>query len=254
MTIALRVAGDLGRSTGILPVGVARGTSLGRTSTGEERMCLRWISQREDEAEKPSGPGNRPTRHGQDARGANKFISIRLTVLLAYCNTVLMEPDRYSLRDLAERVNAWCEKHGIEPAVGQAGEAVTERNVRYYRMVGLLDAPSSGLAGYGEKHFLQVVGVRLLQSQGLPLRRIRELLFGRSIAELRELQRRALAESRRAPNWRNAVPRADELWRMIPLSDDFMIVSRRGQELSARQRAAVLVALHPSHRPSHSPL
>ena len=165
-----------------------------------------------------------------------------------------MDNDRFSLRELAERVNAWCQEHGIEPAVGQAGETVTERNARYYRTVGLLDAPVSGLDGYGEKHFLQLTGVRLLQAQGLPLRRIRELLFGRSVAELRELQRRALAESRRAPDWRTTAARADELWRMIPLSDDFMIVSRRGRELSPRQRAAVVEALHPAHRPSHSQL
>ncbi len=161
-----------------------------------------------------------------------------------------MSPAQYSLRELAERVNAWCAQHAIAPAVGQAGEIVTERNVRYYRTVGLLDAPSSGLAGYGEKHFLQLVGVRLLQAQGLPLRRIRELLYGRSLSDLRELQTRALAESRRAPNWRTTVPRADELWRMIPLSDDFMLVSRHGQELSARQRAALLQVLHPAHRTS----
>lgn len=163
-----------------------------------------------------------------------------------------MDPDRYSLRELAGRVNAWCEKHGVEPAVGQAGETVTERNVRYYRTVGLLDAPVSGLDGYGEKHFLQLTGVRLLQAQGLPLRRIRELLFARSVSDLRELQRRALAELQRAPDWRTTAAHADELWRMIPLSDDFMLVSRRGKELTSRQRAAVLQALPPSTRPSQS--
>lgn len=159
-----------------------------------------------------------------------------------------MDPRRFSLRGLAERVNAWCGEHHVEPAVGQAGESVTERNVRYYRTVGLLDAPASGLDGYSEKHFLQLVGLRLLQAQGLPLRRIRELLFGRSVVELREVQRRALAEANRAPNWRTTSAHADELWRMIPLSDDFMLVSRRGKELTSRQRAAVLQALHPVHR------
>ncbi len=165
-----------------------------------------------------------------------------------------MDSERLSLRELAERVNAWCEEHRVEPAVGQAGETVTERNVRYYRTVGLLDAPASGVGGYSEKHFLQLVGVRLLQAQGLPLRRIRELLFGRTVSELRELQRRALAESRRAPDWRVPTSHADELWRMIPLNDDFMLVSRRGQELTARQRTAVLQALHHTHRPSPSKL
>ena len=38
---------------------------------------------------------------------------------------------------------------------------------------------SGGGQGYSEKHRLQVIAVRLLQSQGVPLRRIRELLLGR---------------------------------------------------------------------------
>ena len=190
--------------------------------------------------------------HGQDARARKEIVLHLLTVLLSYCNVLAMDPERFSLRELAERVNAWCEEHHVEPAVGQAGETVTERNVRYYRTVGLLDAPISGLDGYDEKHFLQLVGVRVLQAQGLPLRRIRELLFGRSVVELRELQRRALAEARRVPDWRTTSPHADELWRMIPLSDDFMLVSRRGRELTARQRTAVLQALRASHRPSPS--
>ncbi len=43
-------------------------------------------------------------------------------------------------------------------------------------------------------------------------------------------------------------PAAEELWRMIPLNDDFLIVSRRGASLSPEQREAILRALQ---RPSN---
>jgi len=151
-----------------------------------------------------------------------------------------------SISELAHRVNAWCAEHEIEPANGQAGETVSERNIRFYRTAGLVDAPETGGPGYGEKHFLQLAAIRLLQAQGLPLRRIRELLFGRTIAELREIQRRGMHEARGSAAARTPVPAGDELWRMIPLDGDFLLASRRGASLSAEQRAAILSVLHPA--------
>ncbi len=147
-----------------------------------------------------------------------------------------------TLEDLSRQVTSWCEDNEISPASGQAGESVSERNIRYYRTLGLVDAPVAG--AYGEKHLLQLIAIRLLQARGLPLRRIRELLYGRSLADLREIRRRGLdeAESARAAA-RVAVPAVDELWRMIPLNEDFMLVSRRGTPLTPHQRAAVLRAL-----------
>ncbi|HWB58315.1 MAG TPA: MerR family transcriptional regulator [Chthoniobacteraceae bacterium] len=157
--------------------------------------------------------------------------------------------ESYSISDLAAAVNQWCAGHGITPASGQAGEEVTERNIRYYRTIGLLDAPERGGDGFTEKHRLQLVAIRILQSQGLPLRRIRELLFGRSIPELREVQKRGLAESKRTqPAFHfptaTSTGAGDELWRMIPLDADFMLVSRTGATLSAGQRLAILSILN----------
>ncbi len=147
-----------------------------------------------------------------------------------------------TLEQLAERVDTWCQENGISPASGQASERLSERTVRYYRTLGLLDGPADGVAGYGEKHFLQLVAVRLLQARGLALRRIRELVFGRSVVELKEVQRRGLREQRTA-----AAPplarTAEELWRMIPLDPDFVLVSRRGESITPAQRAAILAAL-----------
>ena len=155
-------------------------------------------------------------------------------------------PVAFSLTELASEVNAWCAAHKVAPSSEQAGATVTERNIRFYRTLGLLDAPLGGAKGYGEKHLLQLVAVRVLQAQGVPLRRIRELLYGRSVEELREIRRRGVAESARAPQVLSpALPEAGELWRMIPLDDEFLLVSRRGAALSARQRAAILHALQP---------
>jgi DNA-binding transcriptional MerR regulator len=158
---------------------------------------------------------------------------------------------QFSIHSLAEAVAAWCDEHRIAPANGQAGEAVTERNIRYYRTIGLLDAPSAGAGqGFGEKHFLQLVAIRILQSQGVPLRRIRELLFGRSIRELREIQSRGIAEAKQRPRLHFHAGGADEIWRAIPLDGDFVLISRKGAALSSTQRAQILSILsntNPAH-------
>lgn len=150
--------------------------------------------------------------------------------------------ESFSLEELSKRINAWCEEHEVAPASGQAGEIVSERNIRYYRTLGLIDSPEGG--GYGEKHLLQLTAVRLLQAQGRPLRQIRELLYGRSVQELREIRRRGLAEAQRATAAvRVTLPVSDELWRAISLDEDFLLVSRRGTPLTPIQREAVLLAL-----------
>ena len=97
-----------------------------------------------------------------------------------------------SLRKLAEAVNEWCSEKGFVPVSGQAAENLSERSLRYYRTLGILDGPSTGEgSAYGERHFLQLAALRALQSRGMPLRRIQELLYGRDNANLRELLTRA---------------------------------------------------------------
>ncbi len=147
------------------------------------------------------------------------------------------------LDELAGAVNEWCREHGIAPASGQAAEAVTERSIRYYRTIGLLDAPAAGGGGgFGEKHFLQLIALRILQAQGAPLRRIRELLFGRSIGELREIQRRGAAEARERPRVR-LLPGDEEVWRTIPLSGDFLLISRTGNPIPPARLAQIRAIL-----------
>jgi DNA-binding transcriptional MerR regulator len=149
---------------------------------------------------------------------------------------------------LAEEVNRWCEQRHVAPASGQAGEQITERSIRYYRTLGLLDAPLlGGGQGYGEKHRLQLVAVRLLQAQGLPLNRIRDLLFGRTPEELTRIEKQGLAEIRAAPApvFR---PALSESWGVTPLDDEFLLVSRRGRGLSLELRQRLRKVLNGGSR------
>ena len=160
----------------------------------------------------------------------------------------------WTVEELAQEVSRWCDTHGVTPASGQAGERITERNIRYYRTLGLVDPPEvGGGQGYGEKHRLQLVAVRLLQAQGLPLNRIRELLFGRTLAELQRIETQGLAEQRAAPgvSFRTG---AAEAWSMTPLDDEFLLVSRRGRGIPADVREQLREVLQRGQlNPSRSP-
>jgi DNA-binding transcriptional MerR regulator len=148
-----------------------------------------------------------------------------------------------SVQQLADLVNQWCDEHSVFPANGQTGERMTVRNVRYYRTLGLLDPPEMGGGqGFGEKHRLQLIAIRLLQAQGLPLSRIQQLLFGRSLEELKEIEERGLVEleQTRLTAFR---PSADESWNMMPLNDEFMLISRRGRTVGAEMRQRLLAVL-----------
>jgi hypothetical protein len=62
--------------------------------------------------------------------------------------------------------------------------------------------------------------------------------------ELREVRRRGLVEAVSArDSVRVTMPAGDECWRVIPIDEDFMLVSRRGTLLTPVQREAVLLAL-----------
>jgi DNA-binding transcriptional MerR regulator len=160
--------------------------------------------------------------------------------------------DMLSAEQLAERVNDWCDQHGVRPVNGQAGERITVRNIRYYRSLGLLDGPASGGGqGFGEKHRLQLVAIRLLQAQGLPLSRIQELLYGRSLEDLQEIEGRGLAELEQNAGAGFELF-ADESWSVMPLNEEFMLVSRRGRRLPSGMKQRLLTILNQKdHEATH---
>ena len=141
-----------------------------------------------------------------------------------------------NLQDLAEAVNDWCSNKGFVPASGQAAENLSQRSLRYYRTLGLLDGPIKDEGTYGERHFLQLAAIRALQSRGMPLRRIQELLYGRDDANLRELLSRAKREQKPVVT---LPPFSAETWNVIPLEASFALIGRDGARPTADQVAAI---------------
>jgi DNA-binding transcriptional MerR regulator len=135
---------------------------------------------------------------------------------------------------LAEAVQAWCKKHGILPANGQAAEALTERTIRYYRTLGLLDAPLGNYARtYTEKHRLQLIAIRVYQAQGIPLRKIREELYGQSLEDLKAFEKAAASKGQK--ELAGSIPFApvyeQENWSVTPLPLGFLLVNRQNRRL-----------------------
>ena len=150
-----------------------------------------------------------------------------------------------SVEALAERVNAWCAKRRLRPANGQVADSISVRTLRYYRSLGLLDAPTSGGGeGYRQRHFLQACAVKVLQAEGLPQSRIHSLLFGRSDSELQEVLDHATA----APmaSTKSLATEPAQTWQVTPLNDDFLLIRQRpGPALTPAQLQAIQAILNP---------
>lgn len=64
------------------------------------------------------------------------------------------------------------------------------RTIRYYTTLGLLDRPA-GVRGqpvhYGARHLLQLLTIKVMQAEGLPLQDIQKKIYGKSDEELEEM-------------------------------------------------------------------
>ena len=140
----------------------------------------------------------------------------------------------FTLEELARAVQGWCERHRVYPANGQASEELTERTIRYYRTLGLLDPPAGNYTKtFSEKHRLQLTAIRLYQAQGLPLRKIRDELYGKSEQDLAELEKQIRAADKKGLPV--TVPflsaAATECWSVVPLIGEFLLVSRQNRQV-----------------------
>ena len=151
-----------------------------------------------------------------------------------------------SIQELADSINKWCFEHGITPTNGQAGERITERNIRYYRARGLLDPPGSESGekrrGFSEKHAFQLRVIRLFQARSMPLEQIQQQLRDRSLEQLQELEREEL----RKLNGAGASivgGAAQEHWLITAVGGEFLLVSRRGRSISDEQRRQIAQTL-----------
>ena len=141
------------------------------------------------------------------------------------------------LEDLAAAVEAWCSENEVKPLSGQAAEVLTLRNLRYYRALGLIDGPAEG--AYAEIHFLQLAAVRILQARGQPLKVIQQLLYGRSVKELRRVLKEGVAELDRPGMGQSWPTDLRENWAAIGLPGDWLLISRTGQALTPQQLQSI---------------
>jgi DNA-binding transcriptional MerR regulator len=156
----------------------------------------------------------------------------------------------FNFAELAESVNCWCEEHQVRPASGQAAEELTERTIRFYRTIGLIDPPLPTCPKtFAEKHKLQLIAIRLLQAKGVKLSRIRSLLYNQSESNLRELARRG-ADELAGDEWSSAAMVEPERWTAAPVDRDFLLVSRRGEMLPPAVLEQIR-AIVQSHRDIH---
>jgi DNA-binding transcriptional MerR regulator len=140
----------------------------------------------------------------------------------------------FTLEELANEVQAWTEKHRVHPANGQASEELTERTIRYYRTLGLLDPPLGNYAKtFSAKHRLQLIAIRLYQAHGLPLRKIRDELYGKSFEDLVAFEKQATKAGRKTTPLATPflAPAAGESWSVTPLAANFLLISRNQQPL-----------------------
>ena len=151
-----------------------------------------------------------------------------------------------SIQALADAVNQWCFDHGVIPTNGQAGERITERNIRFYRTRGMVDAPGSGTGehkrGFSEKHAAQLRAIRLLQARSVPLEGIHAQLEGRTLEELQELERTELRRINTA-GLALAGGTAQENWHVTALGGEYLLVSRRGRGINDEQRRQIAALL-----------
>jgi DNA-binding transcriptional MerR regulator len=95
-----------------------------------------------------------------------------------------------NLDELCSAAQADIERRRWPSPGGRVNTTLNGRTVRYYTTSGLMDRPSGydgGVARYGPRHLLQLLAIKALQAQFLPLPEIQRRLYGRSDTELQSV-------------------------------------------------------------------
>ncbi len=96
----------------------------------------------------------------------------------------------WTLEELAERAARALVDADVRVANGRVTGVPDGRLIRWYATIGLVDRPSIGpgrVARYSTRHLLQLVAVKRLQAQGLPLAEVQHRLAGATEASLRRI-------------------------------------------------------------------
>jgi DNA-binding transcriptional MerR regulator len=103
-----------------------------------------------------------------------------------------MEEPRWTLDELAEQVDAGLAVDYRGQASRRVRAVPDQRAIRWYTTIGLIDRPVAHrgrTALYGPRHLLQLVAVKRLQAEGLPLVAIQAELAGATDTQLARVAR-----------------------------------------------------------------
>lgn len=113
-----------------------------------------------------------------------------------------MTDAKWTIDQLAERVDAALSVGYPGQTSGRVRQVPDRRAIRYYTTLGLLDRPAAmrgRVAVYGQRHLLQLVAIKRLQAEGLSLAEVQARLAGATDARLREVARLPAAAAAPAP-------------------------------------------------------
>jgi DNA-binding transcriptional MerR regulator len=103
----------------------------------------------------------------------------------------MTKEERYTLEILARKMVEWLKEYNLLDAQqdGRVSSAPDSRTVRYYTTLGLLDRPymEGREARYGRRHVLQLLAIKALQGNQIPLSDIQAQLYGKTERELESL-------------------------------------------------------------------
>jgi len=107
-----------------------------------------------------------------------------------------MEEPRWTLDELAERVDAALAVDYPGQSSGRVRDVPDRRAIRWYTTIGLVDRPVAHhgrTALYGPRHLLQLVAIKRLQARGLSLVAIQQELAGATDTHLTRVARVPMA-------------------------------------------------------------
>lgn len=103
----------------------------------------------------------------------------------------MIKEELYTLEILARKMVEWLREYNLLDAQqdGRVSSVPDSRTVRYYTTLGLLDRPymEGREARYGRRHILQLLAIKALQGNQIPLSDIQARLYGKTERELESL-------------------------------------------------------------------
>ena len=127
----------------------------------------------------------------------------------------MIKEERYTLEIVARKMVEWLKEYNLLDAQqdGRVSSVPDSRTVRYYTTLGLVDRPymEGREARYGRRHILQLLAIKALQGNQIPLSEIQARLYGQTERELESLltsfakQKKGTSEIGRPLIWREII-------------------------------------------------